>query len=125
MPGGLYLVMLPPYGDGGRLLCLSLCIKRQADMEFLRRACERRYESEFGVYIICNLSRHVMDHHLHWNLVRSGSCPVEWCSVWRGLQDCLDHLRSKHDGTQLIGLKTLGKFFPPWTVSREFWSAAL
>ena len=108
--------------------------KRQADMEFLRRACKRRYESEFGggragtcphcgVYIICNLSRHVMDHHLE--LGQLWRCPVEWCSVWKGsVQDCLDHLRSKHDGTQFMGLKTLGNSPPPpWTVSRDSWVA--
>ena len=41
------------------------------------------------------------------------------------MQDCLDHLWSKHDGAQLMALKTLGKFFPPWTVLREFWCTAL
>ena len=51
---------------------------------------------------------------------------MEWCAVWKGsVKDCLDHLCSKHDGAQLMAMKTLGKFVPPWTVSREFWQAAL
>ena len=46
--------------------------------------------------------------------------------MWKGyVQHCLDHLCSKHDGTRFLDLKTLEKFFPPWTVSREFWRAAL
>ena len=66
----------------------------------------------------------IMDHHLERGQL--WRCPVEWCTVWKGsVQDCMDHLRSKHKGTHFLGLKTLGKFFPPWTVSREFWKAAL
>ena len=94
--------------------------KRQADMEFLRRACRRQYASEFGgeragtcphcgVYIIYNLACHVMDHHLE--LGQLWRCPLEWCTVWKGsVKDCLDHLRSKHDGAQFLDMKTLGKF---------------
>ena len=39
--------------------------------------------------------------------------------------DCLDHLRGKHGGSQFMELKNLGKFFPPWTITRDFWHAAL
>ena len=41
------------------------------------------------------------------------------------MKNCLDHMRSKYDGAQFLDMKTLGKFFPPWTVSRVFWRAAL
>ena len=43
--------------------------------------------------------------------------------AWEG--DYLVHLREKHGGSQFVALKILGKFFPPWTVSRDFWHAAL
>ena len=63
-----------------------------------------------------------MDHHLE--LGQLCRCPVEWCTLWKGsVQDCLYHLRSKHDGTRFLDLNTLEKFFPQWTVSREFWRA--
>ena len=112
--------------------------KRQADMESLHRDCKQCYESEFGggggggtcphcgVYIICNISRHIMDYHLE--LGQLWRCPVEWCSIWKGsVQDCLDHLRSKHDGAQLMALKSWESFPPPppRTVLQEFWCAAL
>ena len=62
-----------------------------------------------------------MDHHLE--LGELWRCPVEWCSVWKGTtQDCMDHLRVRHHTDLSVGLnshKTLGKYFPPWTVTRE------
>ena len=110
--------------------------KRQADMSYLCRACRGQYDSEFGggragtcphcgIYIICNLGRHTIDHHLERGQL--WLCPVDWCTVWKGsVKDCLDQLHSKHDVAQFMGLKTLlGKFCPSWTVSREFWRAAL
>ena len=82
--------------------------KRQADMDYLCRACRQQYNSEFGggragtcphcgVYIISNLARHIMDQHLE--LGQLWRCPVEWCTVWKGyVKECLNHLRGKHDG---------------------------
>ena len=96
--------------------------QHQTDMAYLRRACRQQYVSEFGggkggtcphcgVCAIGDLGRHIMDHHLE--LGQLWRCPVEWCTVWKGsVQDCMDHLRSKHNGTRFLGLKTLGKFFP-------------
>ena len=44
---------------------------------------------------------------------------MEWCTVWKGsVRDCLDHLL-------FMDAKTLGKFFPPWTVSRDIRNMAL
>ena len=55
--------------------------KRQADMEYLRHACQRQYDSEFGggragtcphcgIYIACNLGRHAMKFSLgSWSAV--------------------------------------------------------
>ena len=65
--------------------------KRQADMEYLHRACRQRFDSEFGgrrtgtcpycgVYILSNLSRHVMD--LHLELVNCGG--VRWSGALSG-----------------------------------------
>ena len=49
-----------------------------------------------------------------------------WCTVWkRSVKECLDHLHGKHGGALFLDMKTLGKFFHPWTVSREFRSAPL
>ena len=104
-------------------------------MEYLRWACRRQYVNEFGggrpgtcphcgVYAISDLDEHIINHHLE--LGQLWRCPVEWCTVWEGsVHDCLYHLRSKHSGTRIRGLKPLGKFFPLWTVPREFWKAAL
>ena len=96
-------------------------LKSQADMESLCRDCKHRYEFGWGragtcphcgVYIICNISRHIMDYHLE--LGQLWRCPVEWCSIWKAsVQDYLDHLRSKQDEAQLMALKTQGKFLPP------------
>ena len=66
----------------------------------------------------------MMNNHLE--LGQLWRCLVEWCAVWKDLvRDCLDHLREKHGGSQFAALKNLGKFFPPWTVPRDFWLAAL
>ena len=53
-------------------------------------------------------------------------CPVEWCAVWKGSDsDCLGHFNEKHGGSALFALKNVVKFFPPWTVTRDVWQAAL
>ena len=107
--------------------------KQQADMETLCRNCKREFDSGFGsgragncphcgTYVISNLSRHIIEYQLSqlwW-------CPVGWCSVWKGTaHDCIDHLHGKPNTAKLVELKTRGKFFPSWTVSRETWCAAL
>ena len=109
--------------------------KRQEEMEQLRRSCRDRPEREFRQghpgycpeckeYVVIALDRHSMNTHLE--LGHLWWCPVEWCAVWKGsVRDCLDHLREKHGGSQLAALENLGKFFPPWTVPRDFWLAAL
>ena len=53
--------------------------RRQAEMETLRRACKKEFDSEFGggragtcphcrTYVLCNLSHHIMDYHLELGL---------------------------------------------------------
>ena len=49
---------------------------------------------------------------------------MPWCSVWKGTaQDCIDHLW--HHACSTVVASTLGKCFPPWTVTRLDWVAAL
>ena len=51
---------------------------------------------------------------------------MEWCTVWKGsLTNCLGHIQDKHGGSKYIALNNLGKFFPPWTVPRDFGLLAL
>ena len=41
------------------------------------------------------------------------------------MSDCLRHLQDKHGGSQYVAVENLGKFFTPWTVSRDIWLTAL
>ena len=46
--------------------------------------------------------------------------------VWKGsVPACLEHLTEKHGGSTFFALKNVAKFFPPWTVTRSIWLAAL
>ena len=51
----------------------------------------------------------VMLPHLHW------STP----------QDCIDHMRSAHAVSVTVKASNLARWFPPWTVSRDRWCAAM
>ena len=105
------------------------------DMERLRRHSRNRPEWEFrhnrpGFCSLCQeqvvtaLDIHMMNVHLE--LGQLWWCPVEWFTVWKGsVSDCLRHLHDKHGGSQYVAMKNLGKFFPPWTVSRDSWQTAL
>ena len=96
--------------------------KCQNDMEGLRRACRQHSEKAYtngrpGVCPQCAefsasaLDRHMMNNHLE--LCQLWRCPVEWGAVWKGsLGECLDHLRSKHNGAQFFAVGSLGKFSP-------------
>ena len=49
-----------------------------------------------------------------------------WCSHWKGTpQDCIDHFRLQHHVGLSVKTANLGKWFPPWTVTRVAWSVAL
>ena len=37
----------------------------------------------------------------------------------------MDHLRVRHNADSSVELKTLGKYFPPWTVTRAAWNTVL
>ena len=60
-----------------------------------------------------------------WNWDSCGG--VRWIgALWKGsLSDCLAHLYEKHGGSQYVAMNNLEKFFPPWTVPRDFWLTAL
>ena len=105
------------------------------DMERLRQHSRNRPEWEFrhnrpGFCSLCQeqvataLDIHVMNVHLE--LGQLWQCPVEWCTVWKGsVSDCLSHLHDKHGGSQYVAMNNMGKFFPPWTVSRDLRQTAL
>ena len=100
--------------------------RRQVDMETLRRACKRDLDSEFGGALRDDFQLvppyYIIDYHLE--LGQLWQWPVEWCRVWKGTaQDCMDHLRGRHNADSSVGLKTRGKYFPPWTVTRTTWHA--
>ena len=103
--------------------------RRQTDLELMRRECKRWFRnspsgSSRGRINMHDMARYVSTFHLdQGHLWR---CPVSWCSQWKGTaQDCIEHIRLRH----LVGtsLKTanLGKWFPPWTVTRPAWYAVL
>ena len=41
------------------------------------------------------------------------------------VQDCVDHVRLQHHGSMSVKASTIGKCFPPWTVTRTAWNATL
>ena len=70
------------------------------------------------------MTRHVMVYHL--DVGQLWRRPVPWCSMRKGTaQDCVDHVRLRHHGGMCVKASTLGKCFPPWTVARKAWNAAL
>ena len=62
----------------------------------------------------------------HLELGQLWRCPVEWCAVWKGSgRACLEHVAEKHGGSTLGATTNVAKVFPPWTVTRDVWHAAL
>ena len=103
------------------------------EVERLRRFARRRTERAFRhsapsfcpicqVKIESALDVHMINSHLE--LGQLWRSPVEWCAVWKDyVSDCLGHLHDKHGG--FFALKNVAKFFPPWTVTRDVWQAAI
>ena len=60
---------------------------------------------------------------------RVGSAVALPCHLVRGVEgigrDCQEHLAEKNGGSTLDVTTKVAKFFPPWTVAREVWHAAL
>ena len=100
----------------------------QGDLDNMRLAAKRRYRTSkagdcayCGKWIKCDMYRHVSQHHLDL-----GSCPVSWCTVWKGTpQDCNDHIRGAHDVPPGFKTANLAKYIPPWTVRHQIWVDAL
>ena len=99
--------------------------------ESLRRDCKREFGSGLprdcphcNLHVNTSLSRHIMTFHLA--LAQLWRCPTPWCSVWKGTaQDCVEHLHLRHHADSSVVASTLGKCFPPWTVTRAARTAAL
>ena len=108
---------------------------RAKEVERLRRFAHRRPEWEFrhnapGFCPVCLVDiKSTLDVHMtgsHLELGQVWRCPVEWCAVWKGsVDDCLGHFNEKHGGSAFFALKNISQFFPPWTVTRDVWQAAL
>ena len=44
---------------------------------------------------------------------------MSWCKEWKGTpQDCINHVRQKHNVGDSVKTVSQGKWFPPWTVTR-------
>ena len=97
----------------------------QFELDQMRKECKEQFGSTqsgsctfCGKYIQQNLGRHVVCYHM--DLAQLWRCPVTWCTVWKGTpQDCIDHMRKAHN---VLALANLARWFPPWTVSREYWT---
>ena len=103
----------------------------QVDMESLRWDCKREFGSgrpgdcpHCDLYVNISLSRHIMTFHLA--LAKLCRFPIPWCSVLKGTtQDCVEHIRLRHHADSAVVASKLGKYFPPWTLTRATWTAAL
>ena len=101
-----------------------------ARVEQLRHACKKRYRgTQSNVCTFCgkmiklDMASHVTNYHLE--LAQFWRSPVSWCIQWKGTpQDCVDHLHLAHVGPATVKAANLGKWLPPWTVSRETWRDA-
>ena len=50
---------------------------------------------------------------------------MSWCTIWKGTpQDCVDHIRLAHSVPATVKAANLGRWFPPWSVSRDKWREA-
>ena len=109
--------------------------RRASDVERLRRDVPKRADKAFhysgpGFCGVCDTRVHTaLDVHMiacHLELGQLWRCPVEWCAVWKGSgRACLEHLAEKHGGSTLGATTSVAKSFPPWTVTRDVWHAAL
>ena len=72
-----------------------------------------------------DMARHVVSFHL--DLGQLWRCPVSvsWFTQWKGTpRECMDHVRAKHHVNDSVKTASMGKWFPPWTVTRTAWKAA-
>ena len=90
----------------------------QHDLERMRKECKERFAcTQSGNCAHCG-------KYIQRELAQLWRCPVMWCTVWKGTaQDCIDHMRRTHDFPLTVKAENLARYFPPWTVTREQWSA--
>ena len=113
------------------LLVLSSMSRKQTDLELLRHASKHRFHGArtgcgpyCGTNIKHDMARHIASFHL--DLAQLWRCPVSWCTQWKATpQDCIDHIRKKHSVPDSVQVANLGRWFPPWTVTRVVWNKAL
>ena len=113
------------------LSVVSSMSRKQLDNESLRHKCKRWFRGErtgcctyCGTVIKNDMTCHVASFHL--DLAQLWRCPVSWCTTWKGtLQDCVDHIRQKHSVPNSVKVVNLGRWFPPWTVTRAAWHKAM
>ena len=71
-----------------------------------------------------DMGRYVANYHL--DLAQLWRCPVSWCTQWKDTpQDWVSHLCQAHAVPHTMRMANLGKWFPPWTVSRKIWRDVL
>ena len=109
--------------------------RRASDVERLRQDAPKRADKAFhhggpGFCGVCDIRIYsALDAHMiacHLELGQLWHCPVTWCAVWKGSgRACLEHLAEKHGGSALEITTNVAQFFPPWTVTRDVWHAAL
>ena len=89
--------------------------KRQTDLELMHHDCKARFRAHStgtctycGRNIVHDMVCHVSSFHL--DLGQLWRCPVSWCTQWKGTpQDCIDHIRKKHNVGDSVKTASLGK----------------
>ena len=107
----------------------TLC-RWASDVERLRRDAPKRVDKAFrysgpGFCGVCDTRVYTaLDAHMiacHLELGQLWRCPVEWCVVWKGSGE----FSGETWGIEAGGHDERCKVFPPWTVTRDVWHAAL
>ena len=113
------------------VVVLSGMVRHQLGLEQMRHECKKRFcNAQTGLCATCgkviklDMARHVANQNLE--LAQLWRCPVSWCTMWKGTpQDCIDHMRLAHAVPASVKSVNLGRWVPPWTVSRNIWRKAL
>ena len=104
--------------------------QKQLELQQLRHTCKKRFRgAQTGCHPYCGtniqhyMARHVSSYHLDLNQL--WQCPVSCCTQWKGTpQDCVNHIRRKHFVNDSAKAANLGRWFPPWKVTRSAWHKA-
>ena len=92
------------------VVIMSGMTRHQLELEQLCYKCKKRYcRTQTGLCTFCgkvirlDLARHVANYHM--------DTP----------QDCVNHIQLAHAVPAMVKAANLGRWFPPWTVSRDKW----